>query len=253
MFTAKELSQILFLDIETAAQVAYFQDLPIRMQQAWIHESRKIREEEYPGATPEEKYYRHASFYAEFGKVVCISVAFLNFMPGKSPELVIKSFCSSDERWLLNAFGQMLNKQRRCPCLCAHNGREFDYPFIGKRFLIQGLPLPTCLSLRDKAGWETKHLIDTMTLWKFSAWKEYRRLELICAVLDIPSSKDDIDGSMVNQLFWQERDLSRITRYCQNDVIALVQVVLRLSSFPLISVDNIVFRENAITQGKSNV
>lgn len=250
MFTIKELSRILFIDIETVAQVAHFHDLPERMQQAWIHESRKIWEEEYPGATPDEKYYRHAAFYAEFGRVVCISAAFLNFMPGKGPELIIKSFCSSDEKWLLGAFGQMLDKQKKCTCLCAHNGREFDYPFLGKRFLIQALPLPTCLSLRDKAGWETRHLMDTMTLWKFSAWKEYRRLELICTVLDIPTSKDDIDGSMVNELFWQQRDLDRIAHYCQKDVIALAQVVLRLSSHPLVSKDNIIFRENALTQDK---
>jgi DNA polymerase elongation subunit (family B) len=246
MFTPKELSQILFLDIETAAQVASYEDLPPRMQQAWAYESRKIREEAYPEATASEKFYRHASFYAEFGRVVCISAAFINFLPGKSPELILKSFCSSDERALLTAFGQMLDKQKRCTCLCAHNGRDFDYPFIGKRFLIQGLPLPACLSLRDKAGWETKHLMDTMHLWRFSAWKEYRRLELICAVLDIPTSKDDIDGSMVNAIFWQQRDLGRIAHYCQKDVVALAQVVLKLSSLPLITEENIVCRESEL-------
>jgi DNA polymerase elongation subunit (family B) len=250
MFTPKELSQILFLDIETAALVAHFDDLPLRMQEAWIHESRKIRDEEYPGATASEKFNRHAAFYAEFGRVICISAAFLNFMPGKGPELIIKSFCSSDERLLLTAFGQMLDKQKRCTCLCAHNGREFDYPFIGKRFLIKGLPLPKCLSLRDRAGWETRHLMDTMALWRFSSWKEYRRLELICAVLDIPTPKDDIDGSMVSELFWKHRDLSRIAQYCQKDVIALAQVVLRLSSLPLIIEENILCREGLPAYGR---
>ena len=253
MFTPKELSQILFIDIETAASVANYEDLPERMQQAWVHECRKIREEDYPGATPEEKFYRNASFYAEFGRIVCISAAFLTFLPGKEPELIVKSYCSSDEKWLLNAFAQMLNKQKKCTHLCAHNGREFDYPFLGKRYLIQGLPLPACLSLRDKAGWETRHLMDTMTLWRFSAWKEYRRLELICAVLDIPSSKDDMDGSMVSQVFWKTRDLDRIARYCQKDVVALAQLVLRLSTLPLVSEENIVFRENAFTQLKKQV
>jgi 3'-5' exonuclease len=253
MFTPKELSQVLFIDIETAATVASYGHLPERMQQAWVYESRKIREEDYPGATPEEKFYRHAGFYAEFGRVVCISAAFLNFMPGKGPELVVKSFCSSDERWLLGTFALMLSKQKKCTHLCAHNGREFDYPFLGKRFLIQGLPLPACLSLRDKAGWETRHLMDTMSLWKFSAWKEYRRLELICAVLNIPTSKDDMDGSMVNQVFWQARNLDRIAVYCQKDVIALAQVLLRLSSLPLVSADNIIFRENALTQSTTHM
>jgi DNA polymerase elongation subunit (family B) len=250
MFTPKELSQILFLDIETAAQVAHFDDLPIRMQEAWKYESRKIREEEFPQATAEEKYARHASFYAEFGRVVCISAAFIHFVPGKSPELILKSYCSSDERMLLMAFGKMLDNQKRCSCLCAHNGREFDYPFLGKRFLILGLPLPKCLSLKDKAGWETRHLMDTMNLWRFSSWKENHRLELICAVLDIPTSKDDIDGSQVNAIFWQERDLGRIVYYCQKDVIALVQVVLRLSSLPLITTDNILYRENVLVQAR---
>jgi DNA polymerase elongation subunit (family B) len=246
MFTPKELSQILFLDIETAAMMACYEDLPPRMQEAWKYESRKIREEDYPAASAGEKFDRHAAFYAEFGRVVCISAGFLNFMPGKDPELIIKSFCSSDERLLLTAFGQMLDKQKRCTCLCAHNGREFDYPFLGKRFLIQGLPLPRCLSLKDKAGWETRHLMDTMSLWRFSSWKENRRLELICAVLDIPTSKDDIDGSMVNHSFWQLRDLSRIANYCQKDVIALTQVVMRLSSMPLITEENILFRDSVL-------
>jgi DNA polymerase elongation subunit (family B) len=246
MFTPKELSQILFLDIETATLVARYEDLPLRMKEAWEYESRKIREEEYPGATAGEKFARHASFYPEFGRVVCISAAFINFLPGKEPELVVKSFYSSDERALLSAFGQMLDKQKRCPCLCAHNGREFDYPYLGKRFLIQGIHLPRCLSLRDKAGWETRHLMDTMHLWRFSAWKEYRRLELICAVLDIPTSKDDIDGSMVNDVFWKERNLTRIARYCQKDVIALIQVVMRLSCQPLITEENIHYRESML-------
>jgi len=246
MFTQRELSQILFIDIETATVVSRYETLSPHMRLAWEHEARKIQEASNPAATAEDKFYRYASLQGEFGRVVCLSAAYLKFTQSQ-PALILKSFCGFDEKRILQAFGQLFPATNRFAYVCAHNGREFDFPFLSKRYLINQIPLPSCLILWDKAIWETRHLLDTMQLWKFSSFRESRRLELICAALDIATPKDDLQGNQVNDVFWQQEDLERIARYCENDVLALVQIVLRLAYLPALRPEQIQRRQGMFT------
>ena len=217
---------ILFLDIETVPQYPSYDKLPLNLTALWETKAgqlagiRKFSQEEIPN--PAEVYDR-AGIYAEFGKIVCISTGVL-----RKNSLRIKSYWGDDEKELLIDFTDMLNKakEKGISYLCAHNGKEFDYPYMIRRMLINGLPVPSILDLSGKKPWEVNHL-DTMELWKFGDYKNYTSLELLAAVFGIPTPKDDIRGSDVARVYWQDHDLPRIVTYCQKDVITIVNLVLR--------------------------
>ena len=226
-----DFSKILFLDIETVSQKKTFDELDERMQKLWLHKAEQIgRGDE--NATPESLYER-AAIYAEFGKIVCISVGFFN-----GNRFRLKSFYSHDEKALLTEFADMLNRFYSAPDaqLCAHNGKEFDFPFIARRMLINGIHIPKILQVAGKKPWET-NFIDTMELWKFGDYKNYTSLDLLCAILDIPTPKDDINGSEVGRVYWQENNLERIKTYCQKDVLSIAQIMRRFNYLPLIPED----------------
>ena len=168
---------------------------------------------------------------AEFGKIICISCGFEN---GK--EFRIKSFYGDDESILLEEFAHMLNKHYDTEryLLCGHNGKEFDFPYISRRMLINGIKLPNILNMAGKKPWEIRHL-DTMELWKFGDFKHFTSLELLASVFKIPTPKDDIDGSMVGYVYWKENDLQRIVTYCQKDVLTVAQLLRRYLGLPLIN------------------
>lgn len=231
------LEKILFLDIETVAQQPNFSDLNADFQKHWEQKSRFISSEE---ETAEECYER-AGIYAEFGKIVCISVGFIRIENGQK-KLRLKSFYNDDEVVLLTDFFELLNQHynTRDSLLCAHNGKEFDFPYIARRALINGITIPAILDLAGKKPWEVPHL-DTLQLWKFGDYKNYTSLSLLTTVFNIPTPKDDIDGSMVNKVYWKENDLERIAVYCQKDVVALTQLFLRFRNESLIIDDNIIF------------
>jgi 3'-5' exonuclease len=226
---------VLFLDIETVPGVDVWDHLDPRMQYLWDKKSRQFR-------TPEQSSsdaYERAGIYSEFGKIICISVGLLK--EGENESLRLKSFYGDDEKVLLSEFSAMLTKfcrNHRDATLCAHNGKEFDYPFIARRMIINGLIIPGILDNSGKKPWEIK-LLDTMDLWKFGDYKTFTSLELLTAILGIPTPKDDIDGSMVATVYYTEQDLPRIVKYCEKDVIAIVQVLLRFMNRPLISDDYI--------------
>jgi len=159
---------------------------------------------------------------------------------GAERKLILKSFCCEDEKELLTGFAEMVNKWNAGPqkFLCAHNGREFDFPYLCRRMIIHGIPLPSLLQQAGKKPWEVCY-IDTMDLWKFGDFKSYTSLNLLAATLGIQTPKDDIDGSMVNSVYWIEKDLDRIVEYCQKDVLTLAQVLLRFHCQPLIKSGNI--------------
>ncbi|RMG74728.1 MAG: 3'-5' exonuclease [Bacteroidetes bacterium] len=235
MYSPQDLENILFLDIETASIVPTYAELSPRMQALWASKAQRYQRQE-PEKTAEELYPEKAAIHAEFGQVVCISCGYLRFGEDKLPQLTVKSFYGPDELRTLEAFGPVLDKfTSKGMQVCAHNGKEFDFPYLGRRFVIRGLPIPEVLQVQGKKPWQTA-FIDTMELWKFGDFKAYTSLDLLAAVLDIPSPKDDIDGSQVGRVFWEEQGYDRIRIYCEKDVQTTAQVLLRMSRLPLIPV-----------------
>lgn len=231
MFSKDDLAKILFIDIETVRGEKSFQSLKPGLRQMWEAKSRYISSDEE--MSPEEKYYERAGIYAEFGKVVCISLGRIHWKEQKA-QFNLRSFFGVDEASVLHKFKQLLDDDRfKGWSLCAHNGKEFDFPYLCRRYLIQQIPIPRLLQVQGKKPWEVPFL-DTMELWKFGDYKSYTKLELLCHVFDIPSPKDDIDGSQVSKVFWDESGVDRIAHYCEKDVLATAQVILKYANLPLI-------------------
>lgn len=228
-----KINKVLFLDIETVPAQPDYSRLDEQMKKLWDRKAGHIRQKEEQ--SPEELYQR-AGIYAEFGKIIVISVGFHN-----GNEFRLKSFYGEDEKLLLEDFSSMLNRHYDEPddLLCAHNGKEFDFPYISRRMLINGIEIPEILRIAGRKPWEVRHL-DTMELWKFGDYKSYTSLELLTAVFNIPTPKDDIDGSMVGSIFWQEGNLERIRTYCQKDVVAVAQLLRRYMNLPVLREDQIV-------------
>jgi uncharacterized protein YprB with RNaseH-like and TPR domain len=235
MLDSITIEDILFLDIETVPLMPSMNLLEPPMQALWDKKSRFFRS---PEETPETAYER-AGIYAEFGKIICISVGFIR---DKNPiSFRLKSFCGDDEKMILSEFSEMLlkfSKSKKDAILCAHNGKEFDFPYIARRMIINRLIIPEILDNAGKKPWEVK-LLDTMDLWKFGDYKNYTSLNLLTTVLGIPSPKDDIDGSMVAKVYYEDNDLKRIVRYCEKDVLAIAQVMLRFKNLPSVGDDMI--------------
>lgn len=226
-----DLQNVLVLDIETVPQYAGFEQVPETLQKLWAAKTQYQRKDETP-----DDFYERAGIWAEFGKIICISVGI--FTPGTPPGLRVKSYAGHDEKLLLQQFCLMLKKQPKTMLLCAHNGKEFDFPYLCRRMLINAVPIPPQLEISGKRPWEINHL-DTMELWKFGDYKNYTSLSLLTEIFNIPTPKDDIDGSMVGHVYWNESDLSRICVYCQKDVIATAQLLRRFRAEELIADENI--------------
>jgi len=223
---------IMFLDIETVPAASSIGELDIRMRNLWDRKSMHFRPE---GQTAADVYER-AGIYAEFGKIICIAVGFLT---DRDPAGIrLKSFYGDNERKILEEFSAVLLKftKSREAILCAHNGKEFDYPYIARRMIINSLRIPEILDNAGKKPWEVR-LLDTMELWKFGDYKSYTSLDLLTSVMGIPTPKDDIDGSMVASVYWNDHDLKRIVYYCEKDVLATAQVLLRFLNRPAIADD----------------
>ena len=235
MISRLQLENILFLDIETVPQHEHFSDLDPELQQLYADKTEYQRKDEYTA----EAFYDRAGIWAEFGKIVCISVGYFhNTEQGRSFRTT--SFHGDEEQQLL-AFKKLLTEHYNKPqhVLCAHNGKEFDFPFIARRMIINRIKLPFKLDLFGKKPWEVPHL-DTLELWKFGDYKHYTSLKLLTKILNIPSPKTDIDGSQVCEAFYKENDIKRIIEYCERDVVAVAQIVLRLRNEQLL-------QENEVT------
>ena len=238
---------ILFLDIETVPGARDFEDLSEGIQELWAVKCRNILRK-----GPDELEYdeiaatfaERAGIFAEFGKIVCITTGFLmRPQDGGKMMLRLKSFTNNMESSLLQDFGDVLEKHFNNPekfAFCGHNIKEFDIPYICRRMLLNQLPLPRMLDISGKKPWETKHMIDTLELWKFGDIKNYTSLNLLTHIFDIPSPKDDMDGSDVAGVYWEEQDLDRIAHYCEKDVLATVQLYLRFKRMPLLSSEQVV-------------
>lgn len=224
------LEHILFLDIETVPQNETWNEVSEITKELFDQKTAYQRKEE----TTAEAFYERAGIWAEFGKIVCISVGYFT-SDEKEKKLRIKSFYGDDEKVLLQEFKDLLDTHfsKKEQVLCAHNGKEFDFPYIARRMIVNRIDLPKKLNLFGKKPWEIPHL-DTMELWKFGDFKHYSSLKLLTSILGIPSPKDDIDGSEVAGVYYKEKNLDRIVQYCEKDTIAVAQLVLRFNNEDLL-------------------
>ena len=232
----QEFKDVLFLDIETVGMTESHSHLTERFKTQWARKASFLKRQETQ--TDEDLFYERAGIYAEFGKVIVIAVG--KFVDnGGVLTLKTKYFSNDDEKTLLLDFKAMLDKADSSTKLCAHNGKEFDFPFLSRRMLVNGIALPSLLNLSGKKSWEVPHL-DTMEMWKFGDYKHYTSLDLLLALFNIPSSKGTMDGSKVNEVYYREKNLKKIAEYCVNDVVAVAQLFLKMKGLPLIEEKNIV-------------
>lgn len=233
------LKKILFVDIETVPQTSNFAQLSTRMQLLWEKKAKQLDPQQAPA-----ELYAKAGLYAEFGKVVCISLGFI-WEEDNKRTLRLKSFYSEDEKKILQDFASLLSDRFSASdqYLCAHNGKSFDFPFLSRRMLINGVKLPLLLNTAFRKSWEINHL-DTMEIWKFGDYRHLVSLDLLAAVFDIPSPKDDMSGADVSSVFWDEKNLERIESYCRKDIVTLAQLFLKLRGDQLLSSDQILFSES---------
>ncbi len=231
------LKDILFLDIETIGCVEQYSNLSERLKTQWARKATFLKKQE--GQTDEELFHERAGIYAEFGKIIVVAVG--KYFENEKGELSLrlKYFADHDEQKMLIDFKTMLEKHDPAIKLCAHNGKEFDFPYLSRRMLVNGISLPQTLNLMGKRPWDVPHL-DTMEMWKFGDYKHYTSLDLLTAIFNIPSSKGVMDGSKVNAVYYQEKDLKKIAEYCVSDVVAIAQLYLKMKGMEIIPEGNIV-------------
>lgn len=236
----QQVRNILFIDIETASQHKHVDELTPKMHELWDKKSQYWREKEE--SSLEESYTERAGIYAEFGKIISIGLGY--FAPNEEKDKLtfrVKGFASDNESELLTNLKEVFNQFDELNVrLCAHNGKEFDFPYLSRRMLINGLSLPECLNNSGKKPWEISHL-DTMHMWRFGDYKNYTSLDTLATVFGIESSKTDLDGSKVNSVYHEEGSSKRILDYCIQDVIVTAQVYLRMHNLKILENEEIVY------------
>ena len=232
-----KLNDILFLDIETVPEFENWKDISKETQELFDQKTKYQRKEEFTAAA----FYDRAGIWAEFGKIICISVGYFADKEAER-QLRLTSFFGDDEHKILTDFKGLLDTHftKKSHVLCAHNGKEFDFPFIARRMIVHQIELPNKLNLFGKKPWEVPH-IDTLELWKFGDYKHYTSLKLLTSILGVPSPKDDIDGSEVANVYYKEKNIQRIVSYCEKDTIAVAQIILRLRGEALLETDEIAY------------
>jgi len=237
METRDLITNTIILDIETISAYDSYANMPDRLKPLWDKKASFLKNEDQLSA--EELYFNRAGIYAEFGKVICIAVGYYARTEDNDIQLRVKAEYGHDEKELLLAFNDLLSKFPASTTLVAHNGKEFDFPYLCRRMLVNGIPLPQVLDIGKKKPWEIPH-IDTLELWKFGDKKNFTSLELLAAIFDIDSSKDGIDGSMVNEVYYKDDGLEQIAAYCRSDVVVTAQLFLKMNLLPAIKPENIV-------------
>lgn len=226
----EHLRHILFIDIETVSVTPDFDTLPEGLQGEWIRKAKNLKSSTEINADASTLYNDKAGIFSEFAKVVCICFGSLQLQDNKW-HLRLKSLTNNDEKVLLNDFCTSLSRfEQFFPNFkfCGHNIREFDIPFLCRRMVINGMVLPQCMQLHGKKPWEVQVIEDTLELWRFGDYKNYTSLALLAEVLGIPSPKNDMDGSLVSDVYWKQKNLERIGKYCMQDVLTTARVYLRL-------------------------
>ena len=238
MFNKEQLFYHLIIDIETAPPYRSFDDMPDDWKRLWIEKISKTMPE---NLNPHESYRQRGGILAEFGKIICISSGYFFRDRESKIKFRIKSIYHQDERLVLEEFLQQLEAFKNYSgrlFFGGHNIREFDIPYLCRRMLVWGMQIPQCLDLSGVKPWEYTHT-DTLQLWKFGDYKNYVSLHLLTHLLHVPTPKSDMDGSMVQDVYYKEKDLERIARYCQMDVLAVANILLRFSHLPLLSENDV--------------
>ncbi|MBK8634719.1 MAG: 3'-5' exonuclease [Saprospiraceae bacterium] len=238
-YSSKNLTSTLFLDIETVSEFPDYESLPAVFKELWDKKAIRINPESATDLSLREKVYKNnAAIYAEFGKIICISVGYIN----SDKQIRAKSFAGHDEKQILEDFTDLISQHFDDPksyFFCGHNIKEFDIPYICRRMVKHGVTMPHMLDIAGKKPWQTEQLLDTLDLWRFGDIKGYTSLALICAVLGIESPKSDLDGSKVGAVYYEDQDLERIVSYCVEDVIATMKVMFKFLNVPMIAEENI--------------
>jgi DNA polymerase elongation subunit (family B) len=231
------IKNILVLDIETVPQQASYDMLSGEWKELW---KKKMQREIKDGLSPDGLYQR-AGIYAEFGKIICICAGYF-YENGDGLSFKVKAFYGDDEKKILEGFSETLNKSFSTDehLLCGHNSKEFDFPYIARRCLVNGLQIPFLLDNAGKKPWEVQ-LIDTMDMWKFGDYKSFTSLNLLASIFGIESPKGDIDGSQVWSIYWVDKDIERIKNYCMRDVVTVAQLLLKFKGMQLLKAENISF------------
>jgi 3'-5' exonuclease len=236
MLRNTNIEEVLFLDIETIPLKPEYNELNETWKVLWEHKMQPFIDNEEPAG----ELYGRAGIYAEFGRIICISAGYVISRKGEL-YFRVKSFYDEDEKLLIQHFFDALElfSRKGKRKLCAHNGQEFDFPYIARRALVNDLSLPGILDISGAKPWEIKEqLIDTLQLWKFGDYKHYTSLSLLCELFNIPSPKDDIDGSQVATIYWEGKDIERIVRYCEKDTLAVANLLLKYKGNKVIPVEN---------------
>ncbi len=237
----QKIRNLLFIDIETVCAAPSYEQLPERMKALWDRKAgtRAVRGESDAEKTSAELFYEKGAFFAEFGKAVCIAFGGFYFNEKEELSLRVRSLHGTDEAALLLGFRELTGRYEPGQLiLCAHNGKEFDFPFLCRRMLINSIEPPDALRIQGKKPWEIQHL-DTMDLWKFGDYKSFTSLDLLAAVFDIPGSKSELTGDQVTRVYYEAHDFEKICRYCREDVVVLAQIYLKLHTLPLVKAENI--------------
>lgn len=239
MIAKMPLENFLIIDIETVSERMNYDGLSSEWQHLW--EEKVYRS--IPENTAVTEYYpQRAGVMAEFAKVVCISIGY--FKRGREGnQFRVKSIFGEDELELLKQFistVDQLEAANKHWSFTGHNIKEFDIPFLCRRLLINGMAIPPYLDFQNMKPWET-NMVDTFQYWRFGDYKNYTSLKLLAAALNVPSPKDDIDGSMVGNVYWKEKDLQRIAVYCQKDIVTVANIILRFKHLPLLTEEQVIF------------
>ena len=235
-----DLEKVLFLDIETVPQKSNYQDISDTEKDLWDKKAAQLMRFQDDESLTSEKLYERGGIYAEFGCIICVSVGFYH-KEGKAGQFRVRSFYKGDEKNILLELFDLLNHYFPSPYrfLCAHNGKEFDFPYICRRALINRVPLPKALQVSGKKPWETNHLLDTMQAWRFGDYKHFTSLELLAHCFGIPSPKDDISGADVAEVYYAQNDIERIRLYCENDVYTMARVFCAMNELEDISPESL--------------
>ncbi len=237
----ENFSDLLFLDIETVPSNSAYEELDEEWKALWAKKAQYFVGEESEEAY-RDAYSDRAGIFSEFGKIIVVGVGLFSAFSMEKKEFRVKAISNDNEKKLLEEFISVIDQISKPNLrLVAHNGKEFDFPYLSRRMLIQGLPIPNCLDNSGKKPWEIPHL-DTMEMWKFGDRKNFTSLDLLAKLFDVPSSKSDIDGSMVSEVYYKEKNLERISQYCMEDVVVCAQVFLRLKGYSSMSPEEIIRR-----------
>ncbi len=231
----QQIEKILFLDVETVPALSSLNELSEEGKELWTKKANQLSRQN-EDIDVADWYSSKAGIFAEFGKIICISVGYVLLGSGNKVNVRLKSFAGDDEKEILTNFAQLLEGYFSDPSkhyLCGHNIKEFDIPYLSRRMLVHNIKLPTMLNISGKKPWQVEYLLDTMDMWKFGDYKNYTSLRLLSYLFGIPSPKDDIDGSQVALVYYQVKDLERIVKYCERDVLTVIKLLLTWNQFPI--------------------